>query len=68
MNVEDNSRRETPWLGFKAAVERPQVTETRSAVFVIDNKLTFEKLIRDMASSIDEKSDLISKCYKTLGN
>ena len=34
----------------------------------IDNKLTFEKNICNIASSIAQKSGLIGKCYKTLGN
>ena len=34
----------------------------------LDNKLTFEKHIRNMANSIAQKTGLIRKCYKALGN
>ena len=34
----------------------------------LDNKLTFERHIRNVASSIAQKTGLIRKCYKTLGN
>ena len=34
----------------------------------IDDKLKFEKDIRNIASSIAQKTGLIRKCYKTLGN
>ena len=34
----------------------------------IDDKLTFEKHIRNISSSIAQKTGLIRKCYKTLGN
>ena len=34
----------------------------------IDDKLTFEKHVRNIASSIAQKTGLIRKCYKTLGN
>ena len=33
-----------------------------------DDKLTFEKHIRIIASSIAQKTGLICKCYKTLDN
>ena len=33
----------------------------------IDNKLIFEKHIRNIASFIAQKTGLIHKCYKTLG-
>ena len=34
----------------------------------IDDKLTFEKYIHNIASSIAQKSGLICKCYKILDN
>ena len=34
----------------------------------IDDKLTFEKHIRLLASSIAQKTGLLRKCYRTLGN
>ena len=34
----------------------------------IDDKLTLEKHICNIASSIGQKSGLIRKCYKTFGN
>ena len=34
----------------------------------IDDKLTFENHIRNIASSFTGKIGLIQKCYKTLGN
>ena len=35
---------------------------------VLDNKLTFEMHICNIASSIAEKTGLIRKCFKALGN
>ena len=34
----------------------------------LDDKLTFEKHVRSMVSTIAQKTGLIRKCYKTLGN
>ena len=34
----------------------------------MDDKLTFEKQIRNIASVIAQKTGLIRKCYKTFGN
>ena len=34
----------------------------------IDDKLTFEKYLRSLASSIAQKTGLLRKCYRTFGN
>ena len=46
-----------------------KVSSSRKLLGVtLDDKLTFEKHVRNIASSIAQKTGFTHKCFKTLGN